>query len=353
MRKSWILLLVLALGCVGSGEQGAGASGAASVTGAPDLRGTGWEGLLGEYESETQGAFILLEKYGLLHIHRDFVTGLFPDTGLSAGLRVLAHGEYESPLWGTSAVHKLSFEIDAQGRGVAAVVDGERYRRRWIEPQSGSAFRITPIRPVDELRRAALAAEPPVEEGEFGSTDLVEITSLDSTIHLDIRYATDNNFMGVRFYDEPRAFAQREVAEALVRVHRAAADSGYGLLIHDAYRPWYVTKMFWDATPEELRDFVADPASGSRHNRGAAIDLSLYDLTTGEPVEMVSGYDEFSPRAAADYPGGTSSQRRLRAMLRGLMGVEGFAVYQAEWWHFDFDGWDGWRIGNQTFDLIR
>ncbi|MCZ6760656.1 MAG: hypothetical protein O7D29_09835, partial [Gemmatimonadetes bacterium] len=120
MRKSWILLLVLALGCVGSGEQGAGASGAAATAEVPDGRGIGWEGLIGEYESETQGVFIVLEKDGLLHLHREFVVGLFPDTSLSVGLRVLAHGEYESPLWGTSAVQKLSFEIDAQGRGVAA-----------------------------------------------------------------------------------------------------------------------------------------------------------------------------------------------------------------------------------------
>ena len=101
--------------------------------------------------------------------------------------------------------------------------------------------------------------------------------------------------MGVPLYDRAQARLQRPAAEALGRVQRALAAEGFGLLVHDAYRPWYVTRMFWDATPDSQRVFVADPATGSRHNRGAAVDLTLYDLRTGRPVTMVSGYDEFSP----------------------------------------------------------
>src|SRR6266550_8828841 len=145
-------------------------------------------------------------------------------------------------------------------------------------------FHITPVRPVEELRIEALAATPPVEEGSFRPPDLVEVVSLDPTIRLDIRYATSNNFLGTPLYEEARAFLQRPAAEALVRVHRALAAKGYGLLIYDAYRPWYITKIFWDATPPDKHQYVADPAHGSRHNRGCAVDLTLFDRATGRAV---------------------------------------------------------------------
>src|SRR5438477_558333 len=106
---------------------------------------------------------------------------------------------------------------------------------------------------------------------------------------------------------------------------------GYGLLIHDGYRPWYVTKMFWEATPEKNRMFVADPSKGSRHNRGCAVDLTLYDLKTGKPAQMTGGYDEFSDRSYPDYPGGTTLQRWHRDLLRRSMDEQGFTVYEAEW----------------------
>jgi serine beta-lactamase-like protein LACTB len=138
-----------------------------------------------------------------------------------------------------------------------------------------------------------------------------------------------------------------------VRAHRALARQGLGLLIHDAYRPWYVTKMFWDATPDSSHVFVADPSQGSRHNRGCAVDLTVYDLATGKSIEMVSGYDEFSGRAYPDYPGGTSRQRYNRELLRRAMEAEGFRVYDAEWWHFDYQDWRLYPIGNQTFEQIR
>jgi D-alanyl-D-alanine dipeptidase len=158
--------------------------------------------------------------------------------------------------------------------------------------------------------------------------------------------------MGEVFYTEAKAFLQRPAAEALVRAHRKLRERGFGLLIHDAYRPWYVTKMFYDATPADLRHFVADPASGSRHNRGAAVDLTLYEIASGQPVEMVSGYDEFSARAYPEYPGGTSRQRWARELLRQIMESEGFHVYEFEWWHFDYGEWRRYPIGNITFERI-
>ncbi len=111
--------------------------------------------------------------------------------------------------------------------------------------------------------------------------------------------------------------------------------------------------MFWDATPQQYRNFVADPAKGSRHNRGCAVDLTLYELKTGKAVEMVSGYDEFSDRAYADYLGGTSQQRWRRDLLRRAMEDEDFTVYADEWWHFDYRDWAEYGILNLSFAEIE
>ena len=213
-------------------------------------------------------------------------------------------------------------------------------------------FHITPVRPVAELLPLALAASPPVEPGEFRPADLVELTTLDPTIKLDIRYATTRNFLSTPLYSQARAFLQRPAAEAVVRVQRALAEEGYGLLVHDAYRPWYVTKVFWDATPADKHNFVADPASGSRHNRGCAVDLTLYDLKTGRAAEMPSLYDEMSERAYPTYTGGTAEQRRLRDALRRHMEAEGFSVYEYECWHFDYRDWTSYAIQNVRFEVI-
>jgi zinc D-Ala-D-Ala dipeptidase len=213
-------------------------------------------------------------------------------------------------------------------------------------------FRITPVRPVAELRPLALAAKPPVESGDFRASDLVELVKLDPTIKLDIRYATSRNFLGVPLYSEARAFLQRPAAEALSRVQHSLAAQGYGLMVFDAYRPWYVTKMFWDATPADLHRFVADPAEGSRHNRGCAVDLSLYELKSGRAVSMPSAYDEMTPRAYPNYTGGSAEERRLRDLLRQHMEAEGFSVYEFEWWHFDYRDWRSYAIQNTRFEDI-
>ena len=212
------------------------------------------------------------------------------------------------------------------------------------------SFHITPVRPVEELRAEALKASPPHEKGNFLHPDLVEVIKLDPTIKLDIRYATTNNFLGTPVYTEARAFLQRPAAEAVVRANGELRRRGYGLIIHDGYRPWYVTKIFWDAVPADKKNFVADPAQGSRHNRGCAVDLSLYDLKTGMEVTMPSGYDEMTERAYANYPGGTDEERTRRALLRAAMEKQGFTVNTDEWWHFDYKDWQQYPIMNVKFE---
>jgi len=212
-------------------------------------------------------------------------------------------------------------------------------------------FRITPLRPVAELRREALAAQPPVETGKR-EPDLVELVTLDPTIHLDVRYAGSDNFLSTPVYTQARAFMQRPAAEALVAASAELREHGWGVLVHDAYRPWYVTKVFWEATPDDKKDFVADPAKGSKHNRGCAVDLTLYALASGKPAVMPSLYDEMTERAAADYPGGTAEQRRRRQVLRAAMEAHGFVVNPREWWHFDYRDWEQYPILNVPFEEL-
>jgi D-alanyl-D-alanine dipeptidase len=181
---------------------------------------------------------------------------------------------------------------------------------------------------------------------------LVEIAQLDSTIRLDIRYATANNFMGRPMYAQARAFLQRPAAEALLRVHHALRAKGYGVLVFDGYRPWAVTKKFWDETPPEKHSFVADPKKGSKHNRGCAVDLSLYDLQTGAEVVMPSPYDDFTAKASSSYAGGTDGQRKMRALLRTAMEAEGFRVEPGEWWHFDHRTWRNYPILDIPFEKL-
>nr|AIA13767.1 D-ala-D-ala dipeptidase [uncultured bacterium] len=154
--------------------------------------------------------------------------------------------------------------------------------------------------------------------------DLIELIKLDNTIKLDIRYAASNNFVGKPVYPEARAFLQRPAAEALLKVHKLLKKQGLGLVIFDGYRPWAITRLFWDVVSLEQRKFVADPEKGSKHNRGCAVDLSIYDLKTGALLDMPSGYDEFTERASPDYRGGTELQtKNPRAAARpdGSRGV--------------------------------
>ncbi len=218
---------------------------------------------------------------------------------------------------------------------------------------SSEYFHIKPVRPVDELITEALKSSPPAETGEFRENELTEIVKLDSTVRLDIRYATENNFLSTPLYSQPRAFLQKPAAEALIRVQKKLKSRGFGIMIHDAYRPWYVTKVFWEATPADLHNFVADPSRGSKHNRGCAVDLTLINLKTGKPVPMPSLYDEMSGRAYADYTGGTETERANRDLLRSAMEEEGFAVYEFEWWHYDYKDWQLYKIQNVKFEEIK
>lgn len=354
-------ILLIASATAGAAACVLGAPAASSVTptgsvettarhpGEPPEAPARWRGLLGEYDAPP-GMRLVLEDGGRLYF-ADTVRHRAALTETGANRFTIAFGDAQS-VFGRTA-NEVRFDVDATGHATGAWLNDLAMTRREIEPRPGTTqLQVTPVRSVAELRTEALAAAPPHETGTFRPADLVELVTLDSTIKLEIRYATTNNFLGTKFYDEARAFMQRPAAEAVVRANASLTSLGYGLLIHDAYRPWYVTKMFWDATPLDKRWLVANPASGSKHNRGEAVDLTLYDLATGSPVEMPSTYDESTDRAYADYPGGTSAQRWRRAVLRRAMEAQGFTVNPTEWWHFDYKDWRHYALGNVTFDRI-
>ena len=194
-----------------------------------------------------------------------------------------------------------------------------------------------PLRPLSAVFLLLLAPPlvlgaaqgPPRDPKATRQADLVELITLDSSIKLDIRYAGTNNFLGKPVYPEARAFLQRPAAMALLAAHKALAPHGYGLLIHDGYRPWTITKLFWDMTAgTPMQEFVADPKSGSKHNRGCAVDLTIYDLATGQAVQMPGDYDEVSLRSYPDYQGGppeARGQARPAARRDGAPGLHGRA----------------------------
>jgi D-alanyl-D-alanine dipeptidase len=301
-----------------------------------------WKGIIGEYGPEDKPVS-LLEKNQRLNL-------LDPSSG-ECELQPAGQDSYTCGSDQNS--FRVKITVDSSGNATQVSFKDNVFPRRKEGPQQGQVFRITPQRPVEELRKQALADSPPQEPGPFRKPELVELKTLDPAIHLDIRYATTNDFLGTPVYTQARAFMQRPAAEALVRALHKLEPFGYGLLIHDAYRPWYVTKIFWDATPPEGKIFVADPKEGSRHNRGCAVDLTLYDLKTGKPIEMAGTYDEMSPRSFPDYPGGTSLQRWHRDLLRRAMESEGFTVYEHEWWHFDYKDWREYPILNVKFEDLH
>jgi N-acyl-D-amino-acid deacylase len=298
-----------------------------------------WKPWIGDYGSSKEPR-VVLERDGHLFLFNQ--TKEWQLKEVSAGsFSIPASNEPEAPL--------VIFSILPTGRLV--LITGKMSLGRLdYGLDAKNVARIKPVRAVEDLRKEALAASPPIEPGKFRRPELVELSLFDSAIHFDIRYATSNNFLGTPLYSQARAFLQRPAAEALLRVQQKLKTLGYGLLIHDAYRPWYVTKIFWDATPPEGKIFVADPAQGSRHNRGCAVDLTLYDLATGKPIEMPGTYDEMSPRSFPGYPGGTSLQRWHRDLLRRAMESAGFTVYESEWWHFDYKDWHEYPILNVLFE---
>ena len=182
------------------------------------------------------------------------------------------------------------------------------------------------------------------------ATDLVSIRSAHPGIRLDIRYATTNNFTGRVLYDSPQCFLQRPVAQQLGKVQTALESQGLGLKVFDGYRPLSVQKQLWAVMPDER--YVAPPEQGSRHNRGAAVDLTLVD-TQGRELAMPTPYDDFTEKAHRDFQDLPKAVLHHRALLEQVMSDHDFLPLPTEWWHFDHQDWASYTILDLSFSELE
>jgi len=168
---------------------------------------------------------------------------------------------------------------------------------------------------------------------------------------LDIRYATTNNFTGKVIYTTPKAYARKPVFDALKNVQDSLSKLNLGIKIFDAYRPYAATLKFHEVYPDT--NFVANPRSGSSHNRGCAIDLTLIDLVTGKEIQMPTEFDNFTEKAHKDYPDLPDSVLANRKLLLDIMSHFGFTCIGSEWWHYDFNGWQNYKLMDLSFEELE
>lgn len=181
-------------------------------------------------------------------------------------------------------------------------------------------------------------------EIEPRDTVLVRLHDIVPDLLIDVRYATTNNFTNRVLYTSDTLYARHAVAQQLLKAQRDAQSRGLQLKVYDAYRPLSIQRLMWSIVPDER--YVADPAKGSRHNRGCALDLTLCD-STGTELDMGTGYDEFTERAAATYTDLPEHVIANRRLLESIMNAAGFDVLPSEWWHFDLRGWEKYAILNE------
>ena len=230
----------------------------------------------------------------------------------------------------------VRIERSREGYGVSCSVGGNRYSRRFFAGENGKPFRFAVSGDWQELKNAASAAVMPANLGAGQQAQLVNLAQAVPGIKLDLRYAGVDNCFGNVLNDDARAFLDVEAAAALNTVQLNLAEYGYGLLVWEAYRPWSVSKLAYDALPPENKSMLPSPEVGFSHNTGRSVDVSLYSLATGEPVDMISDFDEPSIRQYAGFAGGTELERYRRDLLRSQMQLAGFTASDMEWWHFDY-----------------
>lgn len=233
----------------------------------------------------------------------------------------------------TNTENVVKFERDKQGHGISLQIGGHRYTRRFIGEKEPFRFKLD--RSWEEINKAANMGEMPVQTA-VNIADLTDLANIGG-LKFDLRYATDNNCFGKAIASEAKAFLDLKAAKALERAQESLAQYGYGIVVWEAYRPWRVSKLAFEALPTTQKNLLPKPEEGFSHNTGLAIDVSLYDLASGEKIKMISDFDEPSAAQYAHFAGGSSLQRWQRDLLQEIMVGVGFQASDMEWWHFDYD----------------
>lgn len=206
--------------------------------------------------------------------------------------------------------------------------------------------------PQTNRERLKVVTDPKIyrqQVAQDSDKQLVDLATLG--IPLQIHYATDRNFMKRKLYPEERAFLRAPAARALLEVKKELEPLGIGIKVWDAYRPYSITEQMWEQIGNP--DYVADPAQGSRHNRGAAVDLTLIFLNPGDTLTMPTPYDDFTKRASHDYMQLPKTVLAHRQQLKEVMMKHGFEPFPSEWWHYDFKGWEKFELLDLPFNALN
>lgn len=324
-----------------------GASPVLAAKKAPVPKDVGY--LLGMYYG-TGTAFLIRENKGRLEMvyrfsdtDRDFSGGnIFPLAKVHFDSYTLTE---EGPLLSTEA--PVKFDRDANGYGALCRVGGKSFNRLFFPGQDGHVFRVTLSGDYDALKTAAAGAAEPEKLKQGTAASLVNLQQAVPSVKLDLRYAAADNIFGRPLHDTAqKAYASAQVAEGLQKAAKALAARGYGLVVYEAYRPWYLSKFASDLLPGNRKGMLPLPDKGEDRNTGMTVDVGLYDLSTGTSLAMPSDFDEVSVRQYPDYPGSTTEARRLRDLLKEAMTTAGFRQGEQEWWHFVYGDISGYaQIG--------
>ena len=311
--------------------------------------------LLGLYYGNAS-FFLLREEKGILQIvyltdreDRDFSMGnVFP-------LKKVRFDSYEmkedGPFFGgEAAVH---FERDAEGNGIVCKIGSKRFARSFFPGEGNKELRVESSGDYPALKEAAQKADMPAQLQQGQAARLVRIRSVAPDVKFDLRYAGADNIFGVPLYDATEAYVEAETAVALKKVADKLAARGYGLLVWEGYRPWYVSKLASDLLPKDKKGMMPAPDKGEDRNTGRTVDVGLYDLASGEAVNMISDFDEVSVRQFPGFRGGTERQRSQRDLLADVMKECGFTQGRDEWWHFTLGNLADWQHLNIPYGQIR
>ena len=182
---------------------------------------------------------------------------------------------------------------------------------------------------------------------------MVELKSLIPNLVYELRYAGTDNFMKQRMYpaNTRHTFLRKRAAMALAAVQQKLNAQGYGLKIWDAYRPYSVTERFWEMVKDER--YVANPAKGSGHNRGIAVDLTIIELATGNELDMGTGFDNFSDTAHHTYTQLAPRVLQARTLLKETMEQNGFIAFPSEWWHYSLPNPTNYELLDLPFTMLK